>query len=212
MHTHPCLFLRPQTSPSSGQTRAKKNCPIRTQTHRVASCVRRNPNRHPSRRHFPLSRRRTAPGETCAYRGTISHLQVGVVLIGEGHSGGGVHLLLVLGEEGLVDLDLRGREGEAGDELKGLVADEFPGEPEEGLLEVVVGLCRDVVVLEVLLSVEGDGLGLDLALLHVDLVAGEDDGDVLADADKITWGQSVSVEATRSLRETYGASWERSCR
>lgn len=30
---------------------------------------------------------------------------------------------------------------------------------------------------------EGDGLGLNLALLDVDLVAGEDDGDVLADTD-----------------------------
>jgi hypothetical protein len=67
-----------------------------------------------------------------------------------------------------------------------LVADEFPGEPEERLLEVVVGLGRDVVVLEVLLAVEGDGLCLDLALLHVDLVAGEDDGDVLADTDQVT--------------------------
>jgi hypothetical protein len=35
--------------------------------------------------------------------------------------------------------------------------------------------------------VEGDGLGLDLALLHVDLVAGEDNGDVLADTDQVTW-------------------------
>jgi hypothetical protein len=34
--------------------------------------------------------------------------------------------------------------------------------------------------------VEGDGLGLDLALLHVDLVTGEDDGDVLADTDEVT--------------------------
>jgi hypothetical protein len=34
--------------------------------------------------------------------------------------------------------------------------------------------------------VEGDGLGLDLALLDVDLVAGQDDGDVLADADQVT--------------------------
>lgn len=34
---------------------------------------------------------------------------------------------------------------------------------------------------------EGDGLGLDLALLDIDLVASEDDGDVLADTDKITW-------------------------
>ena len=32
---------------------------------------------------------------------------------------------------------------------------------------------------------EGDGLGLDLALLHVDLVTGENDGDVLADTDEI---------------------------
>lgn len=69
------------------------------------------------------------------------------------------------------------------------VADELASEPEEGLLEVVVGLGGDVVVLEVLLAVEGDGLGLDLALLHVDLVTGEDNGDVLADTDEVTWGE-----------------------
>lgn len=67
------------------------------------------------------------------------------------------------------------------------VADQLAAEPQEGLLEVVVGLGRDVVVLEVLLAVEGDGLGLDLALLDVDLVTAEDDGDVLADADEIAW-------------------------
>ena len=40
---------------------------------------------------------------------------------------------------------------------------------------------------------ECDGLGLDLALLHVDLVTAEDDGDVLAHTDKIAWiGMSVS--------------------
>jgi len=52
----------------------------------------------------------------------------------------------------------RGRlnEGEVG------VAHELAREPEEGLLEVVVGLGRDVVVLQVLLPVEGDLLGLDL--------------------------------------------------
>lgn len=32
---------------------------------------------------------------------------------------------------------------------------------------------------------EGDGLGLDLALLDVDLVTAEDDGDVLANTDEI---------------------------
>lgn len=33
---------------------------------------------------------------------------------------------------------------------------------------------------------EGDGLSLDLALLDVDLVAAQDDRDVLADANQIT--------------------------
>lgn len=33
---------------------------------------------------------------------------------------------------------------------------------------------------------ESDGLGLDLALLHVDLVTAENNGDVLADTDEIT--------------------------
>jgi hypothetical protein len=66
------------------------------------------------------------------------------------------------------------------------VADELASEPEEGLLEVVVGLGRDIVVLEVLLAVESDGLGLDLALLHVDLVTAKNDWDVLADTDEVT--------------------------
>jgi hypothetical protein len=91
-----------------------------------------------------------------------------------------------------------------------LVADEFPGEPEEGLLEVVVRLGGDVVILEVLLAVEGDGLGLDLALLDVDLVTGQDDGDVLADTDEVTCKRLAESFAVPSAM-TYGASWERSC-
>lgn len=67
------------------------------------------------------------------------------------------------------------------------VANQFAGQPEEWLLEVVVGLGRDIVVLKVLLAVEGNGLGLDLALLNVHLVAAEDDGDILADTNKVTW-------------------------
>lgn len=66
------------------------------------------------------------------------------------------------------------------------VADQLASEPEEGLLKVVVGLGRDVVVLEVLFPVERDGLGLDLALLDVDLVTAENDRDVLADTGQIT--------------------------
>lgn len=67
------------------------------------------------------------------------------------------------------------------------VANQFAGQPEEWLLEVVVGLGRDIVVLKVLLAVEGNGLGLDFALLNVHLVAAEDDGDILADTNKVTW-------------------------
>lgn len=136
-------------------------------------------------------------------RAVCCYLQVTIVLIGQGHLSGILHLLRVLGEHGLIDLDLGRRKGGGSDEFlmvvsvivvcgdslthQSLVTDEFPGKPEEGLLEVVVGLGRDVVVLEVLLSVEGDGLCLDLALLDIDLVAGEDNGDVLADTDQVTW-------------------------
>ena len=68
---------------------------------------------------------------------------------------------------------------------QGGVANKLACQPEERLLKVVVGLGRDVVVLQVLLAVERDGLGLDLALLHVDLVAAEDNGNVFANADQI---------------------------
>ena len=57
---------------------------------------------------------------------------------------------------------------------------------QERLLKVVVGLCGDIVVLEVLLAVECDGLGLHLSLFHVDLVATKNDGDVLANTDEVT--------------------------
>lgn len=56
---------------------------------------------------------------------------------------------------------------------------------QEGLLEVVVRFGRDVVVLQVLLAMEGDGLSLDFALLHIDLVAAQNNGNILADTDEI---------------------------
>lgn len=62
---------------------------------------------------------------------------------------------------------------------------------------------------------EGDGLGLDLALLHVDLVTGEDDRDVLADTDEVTWKKAVLGVVSifiHGRRVTHGASWGRSCK
>jgi len=92
------------------------------------------------------------------------------------------------------------------------VADKLASKPEERLLEVVVGLGGDVVVLEVLLAVEGDGLGLHLTLLHIDLVTGQDNGDVLADTDEVTWKNQRCAFSILVTSRTYGASWERSCR
>jgi hypothetical protein len=70
--------------------------------------------------------------------------------------------------------------------------------------------------------VEGDGLGLDLALLDINLVTGENDGDVLADTDEITCGWVVlaGLEMLKLHQKAgqgeeviaYGASWGRSCR
>lgn len=47
--------------------------------------------------------------------------------------------------------------------------DKLLGEPQERLLEVVVGLCRNVVVLKVLLAVERDLLCLHFAVLDLHL-------------------------------------------
>ena len=66
------------------------------------------------------------------------------------------------------------------------VANKLACQPKERLLEVIIGLGRDVVVLKVLLSVESNGLGLHLSLLDINLVSGEDDGNILADTDQIT--------------------------
>ena len=100
------------------------------------------------------------------------------------------------------------------------ISNELPGEPQEGLLKVVVGLCRDIVVLQVLLAMKGDGLGLHLSLLDIDFVAAEDNGDALADTDKITCADEEQIESAGasigriadSGPQTYGASWEHSCK
>jgi hypothetical protein len=73
-----------------------------------------------------------------------------------------------------------------GESYQGLIADELPCQPQEGLLKVVVGFGGNVVVLQILLAMEGDGLGLHFALLDIDLVSTENDGDVFAYSDEVT--------------------------
>ena len=60
-------------------------------------------------------------------------------------------------------------EGGHGDEFEVGITDQLPGQPEEGFLEVVVGLGGDVVVLEVLLAMEYDRLGLHFAILEMQM-------------------------------------------
>lgn len=113
-------------------------------------------------------------------------LQVIIVFVRQRQSSGVGHFLLVLFHDGLVYLNLGSGECGFGDEFERLVSDKLSRKPEEGLLKVVVGFGRDIVVLKVLLAMEGDGLRLDLSLLYVDLVSTEDNWNVLADTDKIT--------------------------
>lgn len=63
------------------------------------------------------------------------------------------------------------------------VTNELSCQPQEGLLEIVVRLGGDIIILEVLLSVEGDRLGLNFSLLDIDFISGEDDRDIFADTD-----------------------------
>ena len=69
--------------------------------------------------------------------------------------------------------------------MKISLPDKSAEQPDEGLFELIVGLGRDIIVLQVLLSVESDLLGLDLSVLDVDLVSNKDDRNVLADTDEI---------------------------
>lgn len=55
----------------------------------------------------------------------------------------------------------------------------FPGKIQKRLLEVVVALGRYLIILQVLLPVESDLLCLNLPVLHINLVATKNDGNVL---------------------------------
>ena len=59
--------------------------------------------------------------------------------------------------------------------------------PQEGLLKVVVRLCGDVIILQILLAMESDLLCLHLPLLDVNLITHQHNGDVL------TYAHHVSV-------------------
>ena len=65
------------------------------------------------------------------------------------------------------------------------IVDKTSEEPDERLVVLVVTLSRDIVVLEILLSVESDLLSFNLAVLNVDLVSYKHNWDALTNASQI---------------------------
>jgi len=108
-----------------------------------------------------------------------------IVVLRKGHIGSLLNFGLELCLETFIKSDFRRGKDRSLSQGKVGVVNEAAEEPYEGLLELVVALSGDVVVLEVLLTVESDLLGLDLAVLDINLVADKYDGDVLAHAGKI---------------------------
>jgi len=118
------------------------------------------------------------------------------ITLRELHASGIFKLLVHVVDLLLINSDFRGlenwslNEGQVGVTKTAInksahLPDKSAEEPDEGLFELVVRLGRDIVVLEVLLSVESDLLGLNLSVLDVNLVSDENNGNVLANADEI---------------------------
>jgi hypothetical protein len=65
------------------------------------------------------------------------------------------------------------------------IVDESSEEPDERLVVLIVTLGRDIVVLEVLLSVESNLLSFDFTVLNVNLVSDKHNRDALTDSGEI---------------------------
>mmetsp|Transcript_6604 Transcript_6604/g.13646 ORF Transcript_6604/g.13646 Transcript_6604/m.13646 type:complete len:263 (+) Transcript_6604:210-998(+) len=132
-------------------------------------------------------------------RATKRRLEVVVVVLGKRLCSGSLEFLLVLVLEVLVELELWRLQGRGLDEGQGIVSGKLSGKPQERLFEVVVGLCRNIVVLQVLLAVESDLLGLDLTILDFYFVSTQDNRDVLANSSQVTMPvRNILVSDTRS--------------
>ena len=108
-----------------------------------------------------------------------------LVLLGQSLVGGSVDVSFELLLVGGIDLGLGGSQHWGLNQHQVGVVGQAAEQPDEGLLKLVVRLSGDIVILQVLLAVEGDLLGLHLAVLHIDLVADEHNGDVLADTGQV---------------------------
>ena len=86
---------------------------------------------------------------------------------------------------GMVHHDLLRFKSECFNQVKVRISGEGSQNPKEGFLVLVVGLGRDIKVLQVALSVESDLSGLDFSILLINFVANQHYGDVITDASEI---------------------------
>ncbi len=107
-------------------------------------------------------------------------------------------LLLELLDHLFVHLHFRHVQSEVFDQIQIGISNQLSEQVQERFLELVVGLGRNVVVLEISLSVEGDLVGFDFSVLDVSLVSdqanwgiGTDLGEVCVPLGDIPVGVSV---------------------
>ena len=84
-----------------------------------------------------------------------------------------------------VDLNFTRSEKRGLDQSEVLVTDHATEKPNERLFELVVALGTDVVVLQVLFTMEGDLLGLHLTVTDINLVSNKNNRDGFADTGQI---------------------------
>mmetsp|Transcript_12107 Transcript_12107/g.20095 ORF Transcript_12107/g.20095 Transcript_12107/m.20095 type:complete len:238 (-) Transcript_12107:71-784(-) len=117
---------------------------------------------------------------------TRLYLQIIIVVLRKWLSGCCSQLLFVASLGLVIDLKLRRLESRSLNKVKLIVSTELARQPQKRFFKIVVGLGRDIVILEVLLSVEGNLLGLDLSVLDFNLISAENNRDVFADASQVT--------------------------
>merc|ERR1719329_434243 len=126
--------------------------------------------------------RHWSPAHPC---GTLrSRLQV-IVVITDGHILSLLQLPFVLLDESSVNLDLRCL-GKLAYKLQVGLIGEAASQPQEGLLEVVVASCTQIVVLQVPLAMELDVFCLHLTILHINLVPDQNNRDVLTHSNNVS--------------------------
>lgn len=108
-----------------------------------------------------------------------------LIFFREGHLSGFESLLLNCSLLLLVKVNFNWGENWSFNENEVGVVGETAEEPDEGFLKLVVTLGRDIVILQVLLSVEGDLLGLHLAVFDINLVTNKNNWNVLANTSQI---------------------------